>query len=103
MKKTIKKIKLKKEDISHLAKLAGVMITEIEKEKTHSQLVETLQYVENINELDTEKVNETTSPIFQNNIFFTDGAINERGLKEDEVFANAKKRKNNFFVTKKIL
>jgi aspartyl-tRNA(Asn)/glutamyl-tRNA(Gln) amidotransferase subunit C len=98
----MKKLKLKKEDIIHLAKLAGLTLNQKEIEKFQTQLTETLQYIKNLNELDTSNMMETTSAITQFNVYFSDGEKNKKGMNLEEIFLNVEKRKDNYFSTKKI-
>jgi len=100
----MKKIaQLSKEEIIHLASLAGLTLTEAEVEKFRRQLTETVEYVENLNELKTEGIKETSSPANLFNVFFTDGTENTRGFTEGEALANAKNKKGSLFVVKRIL
>jgi aspartyl-tRNA(Asn)/glutamyl-tRNA(Gln) amidotransferase subunit C len=98
----MKKLKLKKEDIIHLAKLAGLTLNQEEIVKFQAQLTETLQYIENLNELNTCKMIETTSAVTQFDVYFCDSEKNKKGLNFEETFLNVKKRKDNYFPTKKI-
>jgi len=99
----MKKIKLSKNDVLRLAKMLQIDIDEKEIKTLHQQLLETLKYVENLNEIDTSGVRESASSLFMNNVFFDDGMVNKRGLTLDEVFKNTKSRFKNYFVSKKIL
>ncbi|EKD49381.1 MAG: aspartyl-tRNA(Asn)/glutamyl-tRNA (Gln) amidotransferase subunit C [uncultured bacterium] len=50
---------LKKEEIAHIAKLARIELTDAEVKKFQGQLGKVLNYVEKINEVDTENVEPT--------------------------------------------
>lgn len=95
--------KLSKKDIEHLAKLSALKLTDEELEKYERQLSETLDYIENLNELKTDNVKEAHSVIDSKDVFFEDGEENKRGLTEEKVFSNAKKSKNNQFTVERIL
>lgn len=97
------KASLTKEDILHLAKLANLQITDAEVEKYLNQLEQTLDYVENLSELDTSKVDASASSSVLENIFFTDGTENTRGLSQEEVMQNAHSKKGNAFKVTRIL
>ncbi len=97
------KASLTKEDILHLAKLANLQISDEEVKKYLTQLEQTLQYVENLSELDTSKVKASASSTVLENIFFTDGTKNTRGLSPEEVIQNAKSKKGNAFKVTRIL
>ena len=97
-----KKSSLVKKDMQHLADLASLKLSEEEVGKYEGQLSETLDYVENLNELKTDSVKEAHSVIDSKDVFFEDGEENKRGLSEKEVSKNAK-LKNNQFVVERIL
>lgn len=99
----MKKKILSKEDILHLAKLAKLHLTEAEIEKYWKQLEETVEYINNLNELATEKVEPTSQTTNLTNVFFEDGERNERSLNVNQALSNAKSKKNNHFVIKRIL
>jgi aspartyl-tRNA(Asn)/glutamyl-tRNA(Gln) amidotransferase subunit C len=98
----MKKKGLTKEEIIHLARLAGLSLTDKEIEKYESQLEETISYIENLNELPTEKVSPTSHTTLLNNVYFNDGEKNERLLGESAIFQNAKNKEKNYFQVKKI-
>ncbi len=91
-----------KKDVHHLAKLSALTLSEKEVEKYEKQLSETLEYIENLNELNTENVKEAHSVIDSKDVFFEDGEENKRGLTEKDVLKNAKV-KNSQFVVERIL
>lgn len=93
---------LSKEEILHLAKLAGLSLDNKEVEKYKAQLTETLDYIENLGQLKVGEKEPTASPVRNNNVSFEDGERNSRGLTPDQVFSNSKNKKNNFFKVKKI-
>ena len=94
---------LTREEIVHLAKLANLNLTDEEIEKFSKQLSETVQYVENLDELDTSKVNPTASTTKLRDVFFEDGMPSTRTFTPEEATKNAKNKKNNLFVVKRIL
>ena len=67
-------------NLSHIAKLSKLTLSEAELNKFSSQLEETVEYVQNLQELPTEKVIPTSSPVGGVNTFFDDGAENTRKL-----------------------
>jgi len=98
-----KKKILTSEEIKYLTKLANLKLTEKELKKYSNQLEETIEYVENLNELDTKNIIPTSHTVDLKNVFFVDGEKNKRGLSRDETTKNAKNKKNGFFVVKRIL
>lgn len=97
------KKKLSKEDILHLAKLSALNLPENEVTKIEAQLEETLEYIENLRELDTEKMKSTNSVIEVKNIGFEDGTTCERMFTKEEAMKNSKNKKGKFFAVKRIL
>lgn len=97
------KTSLQKKDVEHLAKLASLTLSDPEIEKYLSQFDETLKYVENMAELDTSKVQETSHAVAVENVFFEDGAKNERGLTHEELQYNAKVTDSNALQVSRIL
>ncbi|MFA5136690.1 MAG: Asp-tRNA(Asn)/Glu-tRNA(Gln) amidotransferase subunit GatC [Patescibacteria group bacterium] len=95
--------KLTVEEILHLANLAKLTLTKDEVEAYRSQLGETIQYIKNLDELDTANIKPTNSVVDLKNITFEDGEENCDGLSQSEAFANAHDKKNSSFVVKRIL
>jgi aspartyl-tRNA(Asn)/glutamyl-tRNA(Gln) amidotransferase subunit C len=71
---------LEKKDILHLAKLANLQLSDAEVDKYLNQLEQTLEYVENLKELDTKDVMPTSHATQVENVYFEDGTKNERAL-----------------------
>lgn len=95
------KIKFTLNDIFHLARLAQLKMTDREAEKYRHQLEETLDYVRNLNELNTDNVKEG---LFLNlkNVFFEDGKKNQRLLNFNDVIEK-KGIEKKYFKVKRIL
>ncbi len=94
---------LTKDDIVHLSKLASLQLSDEELELFQSQLTETLHYVENLHELDTKSIPPTNHTMDQKNVTFEDGTKSERKLTQEEALFNAKEKKNNLFLVKRIM
>lgn len=99
----MKKNKISKEEVLHLAELVKLHLNEEEIKKLSEQFEETLDYVKNMDELDTSKVKPTSQTTSLENVFFEDGEENKRGLSQEEALKNAKKKKNNMFVVDRIM
>ena len=97
MKKT-----LTTDEIEKLAKLSNLVLTDSEKNKIASQFGETLEFVENLKDLDTSKVSSITNVTGQENKFFEDGVENKRLLTQEEAVGNAKSKRGGLFVVPKI-
>lgn len=95
--------KLSKEEVLHLAKLAGLALTDDEIMKNSAQLSETIDYIKNLDELKTDDVDPTNSVVSLSNVTFEDGTENKRGLTQAEAVANGKTVSDNAFVVDKIM
>lgn len=94
---------LTREEVLHLAKLAVLELSEAEIEKNSGQLNETIDFIKNLDELDTKGVAPTNSVVDLSNVTFEDGKKNERQLSPDEAFSNGKNVKDNAFVVERII
>ena len=99
----MKKNELTKKDILHLAELSNLKLTDQEIEKYLKQLEETVEYVKNLDELKTDKVNLTSQTTNLTDVFFADGEANDRRMTQDEAIRNAKDKKDKYFVVKRIM
>ena len=102
MGKKSKKV-LSKKGAEHLAKLSALELSEEELEKYQDQLGETIDYVKNLDELDTKDVKPTSHTVEVENVSFEDGAQNTRDLSQEEALKNAKASRDGFFTTKRVL
>lgn len=94
---------LTKKDIAHLANLSQLSLTEDEKAKIGDQLNETLQYVANLDDLDTSTVHAASHVSGKTNTFREDVIDRSLMLTQEQALSNAKKKKNGYFVVEKIL
>lgn len=85
------KKQLTKEEILHLATLSKLQLTDAEIEKYETQIDETLDYVQNLSELDTSNVKETNQAVDLKNVEFEDGEKNERGLTNKKGYFSVKR------------
>lgn len=97
----MKKIMIDLALIDHLARLSAIKLSEDEKKKYLNQLQETINYVENLKELETQLKRIKSLTRLSKNRDFVDGAKNNRplSLKELTSFCHLK---NNYFRVKKI-
>lgn len=98
-----KQVTLTREDVLHIAKLANLPIDDANIEKFREQLTETLNYVENLDELDTKNVKPTSHSTDVTNVYFEDGTKNERLFTQDEALQNAPKKKKEMFIVPRIM
>ena len=94
---------LSKEEILHLAHLARLFLSEDEIKKFAEQFGETIDYIKNLDELETKDVSATNSVVDLKNVTYEDGEKNEIGLTIEEALQNAKKTKKNEFVVDRIM
>lgn len=88
-------------DVEHIAKLARLEFTEDEKQKFTHQLNQILAYVEQLNKLDTSKVEPLSHVIELSNVFRLDVA--KPGLSPDEALRNAPAKTDKFFKVPKVI
>lgn len=98
-----KTTELTKKDILHIAKLANLQIEDSQIEKYQKQLIETIRYVENLDELDTKNIEPTSHSTKLTNIYFEDGTANERQFTQKEALQNGSNTKKGMFVVKRIM
>ena len=75
-------MKLSKEDILHIAKLSKLELTEKEVKTFGPQLSDILEYVEKLNEVDTEGVADTSQVTGLENIFKNDEVVPFKKMRE---------------------
>ena len=96
----MKKSKLTKAEVKHIAKLAQLDLTEKEIKKFQKQLSEILDYIGILNELDTKKVKPTSQVTGLENVFREDKPT--PSLSQEEVLSGTKKTHNGMFKIKAI-
>ncbi len=92
-------MKLTKDTVKHVAKLANLPLTSEEEEKYAEQLSKILEYIDQLNKVDTTGVEPTFNVSGQLNIVAKD-EIGDCALSQEDVLSNAPKKENGFFVTK---
>lgn len=97
------KTSLTKADILHLGTLAALPVHEDEIAQYQKQLGETIDYIDNLNELDTKNVEATSQTTSLTDVFFEDGEKNERTLDTQEATQNSPKSKDGYFVVRRIM
>lgn len=97
---TGKKISMKI-NVSHIAKLANLPLRKEEVEKLEKQLEETLSYIENLNEINTDNILPTNNLTGLENISRED--VTTPSLSQDQALKNAKSQHNGSFKVEAIL
>lgn len=85
-------------DVVKVAKLANLPLTAEEEEKYSEQLSKILDYVEQLNQVDTASEEPTFNVTGLNNVMREDATV--ASLSQEEVLSNSGQKKDNMFVTK---
>lgn len=93
-------MKLTKDQVKHVAKLANLPLTEAQEEEYSEQLSQILDYVEQLNILDTKNV-EPTFNVSKHINAWREDEIKE-GLSQEAALMNASDKENGLFITKGI-
>jgi aspartyl-tRNA(Asn)/glutamyl-tRNA(Gln) amidotransferase subunit C len=94
---------LSREEILHLARLAKLTLTDEEIGKYQKQFSETIDYIKNLEELNTQNVKPTNSVVDLKNVTYEDGAKSIHSLTTKEAVQNASQVKDNEFVVDRIM
>ena len=88
-------MKLTREQVEHVARLARLELTEEEKDLFTGQLDGILAYVDKLNELDTGSIQPTSHAVPMENAFRED--VEALSIGVDNALANAPDRSESFF------
>jgi len=88
-------------NVEHVAALARLSFSDEEKQKLTGQLNDILQYMEQLNRLDTESVEPLSHVIELRNVFRDD--VMKPGLPRNEVLRNAPAKTGKFFRVPKVI
>lgn len=88
-------------DISHVAKLANLTLSKDEEEKLGRQLEETLEYVNQLEKIDTKGAEPTSQVTGLENVTREDEVT--PSLSQEEALTNTKSKYNGLFKVKAIL
>lgn len=88
-------------NVKHVAKLANLPLSESEEKKFETQLLETLKYIEGLNEVDTKNINPTDHVTGQENVSRED--VTSPSLSQEEALSNTKNKHNGMFKIKAVL
>ena len=90
-----------KDEVRYIADLASLKLSEEEVEKFSKQLSDILDYVEKLDELDTEEIVPTAYTIPVKNVLREDKV--EESLELEKVLQNAPEKRDNQFRVPKIM
>ena len=91
-------MKLTKDQVKHVAKLANLPLTNDEEEKYSEQLSNILEYIDQLDSVNTSNIEPTFNVSGQNTVWREDES--KEGLSQDEALSNAPVKKDSSFVTK---
>lgn len=94
------KIKLQENEVKHVANLANLTIKNEDVPKFEGQLSEVLDYVDKLQGVKTERVQETNQTTGLKNIYREDTP--EPSLEQEKAMLNAPKKHNNLFKVKSV-
>ncbi len=94
-------MRISKEEVEHVARLARLEVTEAEKEAFSQQLSSILSYFEQLKGVETTGVEPTATVLEQTNIFREDQV--RPSMAPDKVLANAPDHEEGYFRVPKIL
>jgi aspartyl-tRNA(Asn)/glutamyl-tRNA(Gln) amidotransferase subunit C len=94
-------MKITKQEVEHVARLARLELSEQDKEKLTDQLSNILTYVEKLNELDTTGVAPTSHVLDISNVMRSDTP--EEGLTQERALANAPDKAAGHYKVPKII
>lgn len=93
-------MKLTSDQVKKVAKLANLTLTEDEIVKLGSQLSDTLNFIEELNKINTDNIEPTSSVTGLVNVMRDDEI--EPSLSQDEALQNAPTKENGYFKVKAI-
>lgn len=91
------------DDVKHLAKLSNLRISDEEAEKYPEQLSESIEYVGNLEDIDTSDVPDTFFTTKAKNVMDEDVVDEAIMLSQEDALRNARATKDGYFVVKRIL
>ena len=94
-------MKITKQEVEHVARLARLELTEQEKENLIDQLSNILTYVEQLNTLDTKGVEPTSHVLNINNVMRDD--IPDESLPQERALSNAPDKAAGHYRVPKII
>lgn len=89
-------------NVPHVAKLANLTLTPAEVKKFEKQLQNVLDYIDKLNEVNTENVKETSQTTGLENVLREDKPELNSSLSQDEALSGSKSIKNGLFKAKGI-
>ena len=95
-------MKITKKEVEHVAQLARLRLDEKESEKYAQQLSSILEYVEQLQKIDTQKVSETAQVTGLENIMREDAIFDVGSPMKEKILEIAPESENNLIKTKNV-
>ena len=96
-------MKITRQDVEYVARLARLRLTEEEKEKYTGQLEAILGYIDKLNALDTKDVKPTSHIMGLKNVWREDELKPCSDAVREALLANAPDREDDYFKVKKVI
>ncbi len=91
------------QDITRIAKLANLPVSQQQAEELTEQVDVTVSYVSQLQTLNTDAVEETSQVTGMENVLREDEVDTARMFSQEEALSNAKRTYNGFFVVDRVL
>lgn len=98
-----KHISITPAQVAHIAHLANIPVSEVEKEKLAQSFTETLAVIDQLQEVDTTQVATTHQVTGLENVTRDDVVEEKRMFTQDEALANATRKHNGYFVVPQVI
>ncbi|MBI2103769.1 Asp-tRNA(Asn)/Glu-tRNA(Gln) amidotransferase subunit GatC [Candidatus Woesebacteria bacterium] len=95
--------KLSSDDVKHVSQLAKLSLTDNEVKKFQKQLEKVIDYISELNEVDTKNIEPTSQTTGLTNISRDDKVISEDCLSQENTLSGTSKKHNSYFVVPGIL
>ena len=95
--------KLTSDDVAHVAKLANLPLTKEEMKKFQKQLSEVVSYIDELQEVDTSKIEPTSQTTGLENVVREDEIKPDRVLSQDLALSGTDETYNGYFKVPAIL
>lgn len=96
-------MKISRKDVEYVARLARLELTETEKDTFTGQLGSILEYIDQLNRLETADVPPTSHVLALQNVWREDAARPCPETVRENILANAPEREDDFFKVKKVI
>lgn len=90
-----------KKEVEHIANLAKLNLKESEIEEFTGELSQILEYIDKLNELNTDNVEPLSHPVSKSNVFRGDTV--KKSVDRKEALKNAPKSDDEFFQVPKVI